>query len=171
MLCPSNQSNGGGCTQGKPFKQHGNAAIDAAKAITKSSSKWLPIRRNAISDLHGKMGDNYTICTVGDTRWNSLQGCLASQLRVQEACCVFVACYKRNDKFPAALRVWDVDSFWHNIEEAELLIRPFCDASYLLWRTSNTMAHVFLVFLNLAKHVIEYCGESTAELNEYMIDL
>jgi hypothetical protein len=41
------------------------------------------------------------------------------------------------------------DSFWKELEEAELLIRPLVDACSLRQRDGNNTAHVFLCYLNL----------------------
>jgi hypothetical protein len=142
-----------------PFVDNGDKAIKAAKALNKSSSKWLPILRNIVVELYGR-GIDIRIQTVGDTRWNSVQGCFASQLRIRSACKQLALRHKEHQKFPAELIPWESDSFWFDTEEAELLIRPLCDSSYLLQRTSNTIAHVVLVFLNLAVHIIQYCGEA-----------
>ena len=61
-------------------------------------------------------------------------------------------------RFPKPLLCWESQTFWKDIEEAELCIRPFCDASYLMQCTNNTMSHVVLVLINLSKHIIEFCG-------------
>jgi hypothetical protein len=93
--------------------------------------------------------------------WNSCQGCFASQLRIQSACKTFLS--KHEDSgIPAALMVWKDSNYWHGLEEAELLIHPFCDASFLMQREANTMAHVMLVLLNLSRHIFQYCGDNLA---------
>eukprot|EP00977_Amphora_coffeiformis_P003257 scaffold609_cov170-Amphora_coffeaeformis.AAC.11 len=81
---------------------------------------------------------------------SNVQGCFASLLRVRKACKEFGNRYKNCSKFPESCRAWLQGHFWKDIEEAELLMRPFCDASYLLQQTGNTMAHVMLMMLNLA---------------------
>ena len=60
--------------------------------------------------------------------------------------------------------------FWVRLEEAELLIRPFCDASFLMQREANSMADVVLMLLNLYRHVREYCGDSE-DAKELLLDI
>ena len=81
-------------------------------------------------------------------------------LRITTACKAFVLRHKDDSGFPAALLVWMENPFWYDLEEAELLIRPFCDASFLMQRNVNSMAHVMLILLNLYSHVCEFCGDS-----------
>ena len=142
-----------------PFKDSGDLAIKAAKGVNKSSSKWLPLLRNIVQELYGR-GIDIHVYTVGDTRWNSVQACFSSQLRIKSACRQLAIRHKEHPKFPSALLPWGSDTFWKDVEEAELLVRPLCDASYLLQRTGNTLAHVVLVFFNLAIHIVQYCGGS-----------
>jgi hypothetical protein len=58
-----------------------------------------------------------------------------------------------------ALKVWSDECFWFKVEEAELLLRPFCDASFLLQRENNTLADVVLVLLHLVTHVQDFTGD------------
>jgi hypothetical protein len=140
------------------FKKICEQAMLASKAINASSSKWLPQLRTLCTEMYGKKAGT-SVFTVGETRWNSTQGCFASQLRIQCACKTFVSKHE-NSGIPAALMVWKEKDYWHKLEEAELLIRPFCDASFLMQREANTMAHVMLVLLNLYQHISEYCGDT-----------
>ena len=57
-----------------------------------------------------------------------------------------------------------------NIKEAALLMHPFCDVSCLLQHTSNTMAHTFLVCMNLAQHIEDHC-KGTACTDHFIKDL
>ena len=135
-------------------------AIMATNKITASSSKWMPQLKNVVVDFYGKKVSS-KIYTVAETRWNTTQQCFASQLRMRDACKNFVQKFENVPKFPDACKVWADDAFWHKLEEAELLIRPLCDASYLMQRNKgNTIAHVVLVFLVIYNHVREYCGNS-----------
>jgi hypothetical protein len=69
---------------------------------------------------------------------------------MQGACKNFAQKFENIAKFPDACKVWASDAFWHDLEEAELLIRPLCDASYLMQcNKGNTLVHVVLVFLVL----------------------
>ena len=133
-------------------------AIAASNAINASSSKYLPKLRDQSEKLYGKKVST-KIFSIGVTRWNTTQGCFASQLRMQDSCVLFSTQYAESAGFPKALQVWKEKSYWKDLEEAELLIRPFCDASFLMQREANTMAHVMLVLLNLHVHIQTYCGE------------
>ena len=137
------------------FKDVAKKAIAAASAIIKSSSKWLGRLRDMCEAMYGKRAP-VTVATVGETRWNSTQSCFASQLQIQSACRTFVTRYE--GELPAELEVWGSADFWFKLTEAELLIRPLCDASHLMQWSKNTLAHVMLVLLNIAIHIIEYCG-------------
>ena len=139
------------------FKEVSEQAIAAAKAINASSSKFSPKLKTMCADMYGNKSPT-TILTVGETRWNSTQGCFASQLRIKAACKTFAV--KHENELPAALKHWATNKFWHELEEAELLVRPFCDASYLTQRDANTMAHVVLVLLNLMQHLVTFCGDN-----------
>jgi hypothetical protein len=59
-------------------------------------------------------------------------------------------------ELPSAIRVWSKPDFWIGLGEAELLIRPLVDASFLMQRDGNNMAHVFLAYLNLYRHVTAF---------------
>ena len=124
-----------------------------ASTIVASSSKWLPRLERTMMEMYGK---TYKIFTVATTRWNSLQACLASQLRVKDACKVFVSTYSQNPSFPRGLLAWGDESHWIELSHAECLARPLCEASFLMQRNGNTMAHVMLMFLNMANHLISF---------------
>ena len=59
------------------FKEVSEQAIAAAKAINASSSKFSPKLKTMCADMYGNKSPT-TILTVGETRWNSTQGCFAS---------------------------------------------------------------------------------------------
>ena len=135
-------------------------AIMAANKITASSSKWLPQLKSVVEEYYGKKVSP-KIYTVAETRWNTTQQCFASQLRMRDACKNFAQKFENVSKFPDACKVWANATFWNGLEDAELLIRPLCDASYLMQRNKgNTLAHVVLVFLVLYNHIREYCSDS-----------
>ena len=46
---------------------------------------------------------------------------------------------------------WGHDRFWIELEVAELLIRPLCDASLRMQLEVNTLAHVFITMVNVYK--------------------
>lgn len=140
------------------FAEVCNSAVKCASDLTKSKSKWYAKLRNTCERIYGKSATS-TITTLGDTRWNSLQACFATQLRIKKACSVFVLEHSDDPKFPQCLvDAWGNKSFWMRLEEAELLIRPLCDASFLMQREGNTMAHVLLLLINLYIGIGEFHG-------------
>ena len=132
------------------FKEVLTMASKAAVAVTKSSSKWYKRLRLKAKELYGH-NVPVAIHNIGATRWNSTQACFASQLRIRSACEILVTTYKncQGEKLPRELLAWGQSTFWVDLEEAELLICPFCDASHLMQREGNTMAHVLLTLMNL----------------------
>ena len=152
------------------FKEVCKLAIASAKAIKASSAKWLPRLRTVADRIYGK-SPSKNVMTVGETRWNSTQGCFATLLRIRHACQVFSIEHEAStDKFPTGCLAWRDTSFWVKLEDAELLIRPFCNASFLMQRNCNTMAHVVLILLHLVQHIQEYCGD-TAESRLLVCDI
>ena len=131
-------------------------AIFSAKAINASSSKWSPQLRTRSEQMYGKHRSKH-IMTVGETSWNSTQGCFYSLLCMCGACRVFAIHHQNAPKFPMTCIPWCENSFWITLKNSELLICPFCDASFLMQRNTNTMAHVLLVLLHLVKHIQESC--------------
>ena len=127
------------------FKTICEEAMRASVTINASSSKWLPQLRNLCAEMYGKKAGT-TVFTVGETRWNSCQGCFASQLQILGACKTFVS--KHEDSgMPADLMVWKDRAYWKGLEEAELLIRPFCDASFLMQREASVISDDAIVGL------------------------
>ena len=49
------------------------------------------------------------------------------------------------------------------------MVRPFCEASFLMKRDGNTMAYVLLVFFNLLKHLSSFGSED--EVDEMLSEL
>ena len=143
-------------------------ASGAAKAVNASSSKWLKILYDIIEHYYGK-GIAVTIFTIGETWWNLTQACFASQLHIRHACRQFCADYSPRSDFPKKLRVSGDNRYWKKLEEAEYMVRPFCDVSFLIQRDGNTMAHVLLVFFNLWKHLSGFGSED--EVDEMLFEL
>ena len=67
------------------------------------------------------------------------------------------------------MRVWGENRYWKKLEEAEYMVRPFCDASFLIQIDGNTMSHVLLVCFNLWKHLSGL--EIKEEVDEMLSDL
>jgi hypothetical protein len=136
-------------------------AITSASKVKKSSSKWYVRLQDTCDRLYGKNVAS-SILTLAETRWNSLQGCMGSLLRSRGACELLANEYKRDEEFLDALKVWADDLFWFKIEEGELLIRPFCDSSFLMQRDNNTLADVVFVILHLVTHLQDFMGSMEA---------
>ena len=59
--------------------------------------------------------------------------------------------------------------YWKKLEESEYMVRPFCDAYFLMQRDGNMMAHVLLVLFNLWKHLSGF--ESKDEVDKMLSKL
>ena len=140
------------------FRDSCKQAIDSAKAINASMSKWSPQILTRADQMYGKHRSK-NIMIVVETHWNSTQGCFASLLHMRGACQVFAIQPQNAPKFPMACIPWCENSFWITLKNAEILIRPFCDASFLMQGNANTMTHVLLVLLHIFKHIKESCGD------------
>lgn len=144
----------------KFFSDVTSKASKIAVKINTSSNKWAVKLYNTIDDVYEKTS-TLKILNIGATRWNSAQAMFASQLRVKTACRVFYTVYNEEKEFPNEFNSWNSDTFWKNAEEAELLIRPFCEASFILQCDGRTMADVFLIFLNLYNHISLYAEDTS----------
>ena len=86
-----------------------------------------------LKQIYGPEGA-LNLLTVGETRWNTAQATLASQLRVRKGLEEFVRYNSNKPDFPKCLMIWrpstrrDPNTFFVRMEEAELAIRPFCEA-------------------------------------------
>ncbi|EEY66509.1 uncharacterized protein PITG_17131 [Phytophthora infestans T30-4] len=87
---------------------------------------WLPRAQNIMKKFYGRSLGLRTLC---ETRWNSMQGCLASLLRVQSALQTLYRQYKTNSDFPT-----------------EAVIAPISYASFRLQRDENTLGDVVQSF-------------------------
>lgn len=92
-----------------------------------------------------------------------MQALLASQLCVRDGLKKFTKHYKNRDGFPSECLCWEDDLFWHGIEEAELAIRPFCKASFMMQQDGNCMADVFVMFVNLYIHLSDFANGTPYE--------
>ncbi len=98
--------------------------------LNKLTAKWLP-------HLHDVMKATYmytlALVQMADTRWNSVQGMLASLLRVRSACKMFILRWSSQADFLDDLYALGNDTFWNECEDAEALI-----VSFRLQRDQNT---------------------------------
>lgn len=121
-------------------------AAAAVNALNASSAKWLVLARACMREAYGHDLAFISLC---ETRWNSMQGCFASLLRVRGALQTFYSqCYRR-DGYPVQLNVLGKSSFWSDLEEAEAVISPLSLASFRLQRDENTVGDVVQSFIDI----------------------
>jgi hAT family C-terminal dimerisation region len=121
------------------FRDVASQAAVAVNVLVASSSKWLPRAMDCIEWRYKKRLALLQLC---DTRWNSTQACFASLLRVKGGLKKFHDIYSDAAGFPNACKVFNERSFWLALAEAEKVIQPLSNASYLLQRDENTVADV-----------------------------
>ncbi|GMG15955.1 unnamed protein product [Phytophthora fragariaefolia] len=130
------------------FKDIAAQTATAVKIVNASSSKWLPRARKMMKNCYGRSLGLRTLC---ETRWDSMQGCFASLLRVQSALQMFYRRYKTYDDFPLELHVFGNILFWNNLKRAESVIAPLAYASYRLQRDENTVGDVVFSYRSIYK--------------------
>lgn len=123
-------------------------AADAVKCLNASSSKWLKRANNLMKKFYGRSLGLRTLC---ETRWNSMQGCFASLLRVQSALEMLYRQYASDVDFPLDLHVLGDPKFWSDLKIAEAVISPLSYASYRLQRDENTVGDVVLSYRDIFK--------------------
>lgn len=154
------------------FKEVTKIANAIAAAFSKSSSKWYPKLLDVLESVYGKKVHKRatSIMGIGETRWNSAQGCFASQLRIRHGLEVFCVRYSRQPKFPDAFKKLSDNGYWKSLEDAELAVRPFCDASFLMQRQVACLSHVVLVLLNMVDHLSNY-ADGSDYVTELVVDV
>eukprot|EP00474_Spongospora_subterranea_P005163 CRZ05621.1 hypothetical protein [Spongospora subterranea] len=100
-------------------------AVAIVAFLSRSSSKYLVKVQEAMQHLYGR---SWAIISVCDTRWNSLQMCIASLLRARTA---FRSMAIDEVDLPNALLPLTDPFFWSNLVKVEALIRPICS---MFWR-------------------------------------
>ena len=101
--------------------------------------------------MHRIYGVSLAILTVCETRWSSLQMCMASLLRVRGAIRCLVV--ELGFAAPEALLPLDSDNFWSELAAAETIIRPIAEASFVLERDDTTLADAFGIYGCLYQHL------------------
>lgn len=127
------------------FKTVSEQAAAVVNVLNSSSEKWL-VRASKFMTLRYGRDPAPALCPLCITRWNSMQKCFASLLRVRIALEDFAYSYRSDPEFPDKLRVLGKQQFWSDLEAAEKVIRPLCIASYRLQRDENTLADVLRSF-------------------------
>ncbi|KAE8977007.1 hypothetical protein PR003_g26517 [Phytophthora rubi] len=72
------------------FRSVSNKAQQIVKFLNASSAKWLPRAHEVMIQTYGR---NWRFKALCPTRWNSMQGCFASLLRVKTAMRIFAVKY------------------------------------------------------------------------------
>ena len=92
---------------------------EAVKTLIKSSAKWLPRLRDVMMEMYGL---TLGIIQMAATRWNSVQGMLASLLRMKMAFRMFYLKWNLADDFPDSLQVLGDDLFWKKVRQCRVII-------------------------------------------------
>ncbi|OWZ07236.1 hypothetical protein PHMEG_00020394 [Phytophthora megakarya] len=114
--------------------------------LNASSSKWLVEAKNTVKAVYGKAWGFINLC---ETRWNSMQGCFASLLRVRSGLRRFAILYGDSTDFPDALRVLYKPDFWQKLQSAEAVIRPLSNVSFKLQRDESTLADAIVAYRDI----------------------
>ncbi|POM81360.1 LOW QUALITY PROTEIN: Hypothetical protein PHPALM_683 [Phytophthora palmivora] len=121
-------------------------AATTVKTLNASTSKWLSRARKLMQRVYGKHVGLRTLCK---TRWNSMQGCFASFLRVQSAVQLLFRQHRNDSNVPENLRVF-----------AEAIIAPLSYASYCLQRDQNTVGDIVLslrdIYKGFKQHLVRH---------------
>ncbi|KAF1314928.1 hypothetical protein FI667_g16383, partial [Globisporangium splendens] len=128
------------------FREVTAMASTAVNCLNASSSKWLVRARETMVETYGCSCALITLC---ETRWNSMQACFASLLRVRCSLEVFAVKHRDDPEFPAVLAIFDQRYFWEALRDAEVVVRPLCFASYKLQCDENTLADVIICFRDI----------------------
>ncbi|KUF95147.1 ALA-interacting subunit 3 [Phytophthora nicotianae] len=137
------------------FRKVSKQAHDVVNFLNGSSEKWLPLVQQIMEEVYGSKWQFKTFCV---TRWNSMQGCFASLLRVKTAMRMFAAKYWDDREFKPILKVLADETFWKSLKDAERVINPICFASFKLQSDENTLADVVIVFRDLFDKYRELSG-------------
>jgi hypothetical protein len=138
------------------FRGITDKASTAATSLNASSSKWLV---NARTQMIATYGQPLCFITLCETRWNSMQGCFASLLRVRTALKMLAVKFESDPEYPSQLRVFGDSSFWMQLEAAEKVIHPLSYASYKMQRDENTLADVVTCFRDIYEGFAGYDAE------------
>jgi hypothetical protein len=90
------------------FKSAATAASKVVHTLNASSSKWLASAEECTILAYSKHLSFWAVC---DTRWNSVQACFASLLRVKTSLINFCMKWKDDSECPTALLVLG-DASW-----------------------------------------------------------
>jgi hypothetical protein len=144
------------------FKEVWEQAASVVNVLNASSDKWLVRANRAMIARYGKQPPS-ALCSLCVTRWNSMQKCFASLLRVRSALEDFHFTHRNDPDLPKKLHVLSEDKFWHDLKDAETVIRPLCFALHRLQRDENTLGDVVKSFGEI------YLGFAASEHSQTLI--
>lgn len=128
------------------FRDVASQAAAAVNCLNSSSSKWLKRARQLMKNFYGRRLGLRSLC---ETRWNSMQGCFASLLRVQSSLQMLHRQYRGDADFPSNLLVLGDPVFWGELRNAEAVIAPLSYASHRLQRDENTVGDVVVSYRDI----------------------
>lgn len=102
------------------FKLVAAQVAAVVNTLNASSSKWLVEAKGSIVRTYGY---HLCLCSFCATRWNSMQGCFASLLRVKTTLQLLADDCRFDPEFPESLRILNRPSFWEELAYAEDVIR------------------------------------------------
>ncbi|KAL3664105.1 hypothetical protein V7S43_010989 [Phytophthora oleae] len=112
-----------------------------------------------------RYGDSFAVFTLCETRWNSMQACFVSLLRVRGALEDMAFTYRNSPDLTDKIHVLGDVEFWTKLETAEIIVRPLCTASFRLQRDENTVADVAVSYMDI------YRGFASTELSDSLTKL
>ena len=151
------------------FASASNRAVKAANAIRASHSKWYAKLREICVRLYGYQAAS-TILGLAETRWNSLQGVFASQLRIRTALGLLHAEFHNESRWPKACDTFKDADYFTDLAGGEKMIRPFCNASFLMQKKENTLAEVLVMLVNLSSYLVKFL-EGEEDVQSQISDL
>ena len=122
--------------------------MTATTLLAESSAKLMPQAQSTMQRLYGV---SLAILTVCETRWSTLQMCMASLFLVRGALSCWVA--ELGQAAPQALLPLKSDGFWAQLQTAEWTIRPISEAPFDLEREDTTLADTFCVYGSIYQHL------------------
>ena len=146
------------------FAESVQQASKAVNDVNASPYKWLQRMNTCQCQTYGCV---WALMSLATTRRNSMKMCLASQLQVRKALQLFATLHKDDPEFPIECKCWRNTDWWKLLDKAENAVRPLSEASFLMQRDGNTLAHLFLMYENLYRHFakIRLRGDDYVEAN------
>ena len=71
---------------------------------------------------------------------------------MRKALQLFAILHEDDPEFPIECECWRNTDWWKLLDKAEYAVRPLSEASFLIQSDGNTLAHAFLMYVNLYRH-------------------